>query len=265
MCKQGAARLMLGCALFVAGAVAMESRQRGSLTFSRQGQAFVPVAARFFSTKSRGRCSSRHMPTCALSSEQRSKLFVSWFADRKNEVLEPMELKIEGAPPPKYVNGALLRNGPAVWRAKDRAYGHAFDGLAKLMKFTISDGRVEFMTKFIKSLWYKKIVMEQEPLPPSVTVGRVEPPFSQLQNIQGACVCLCMCVRVRVRAYVYVCVCVSVFVCVCVCLCLFLTTQEHSRADDFIRLRQRARQHPPDRGQGRPLGSYHRCAACHGV
>ena len=101
MCKQGAARLMLGCALFVAGAVAMESRQRGSLTFSRQGQAFVPVAARFFSTKSRGRCSSRHMPTCALSSEQRSKLFVSWFADRKNEVLEPMYSFHGGGPSTK--------------------------------------------------------------------------------------------------------------------------------------------------------------------
>ena len=125
------------------------------------------------------------VPMCALSEEQRSARFASWFRDRKGEVLKPVELTVEGKAPPPYLEGALVRNGPAVWKGKDREYEHAFDGLAKLMRFAISEGRVSYSSKFLKSLWYQKVVVEEEPLPPSVTVGRVTPPFSQLENIKG--------------------------------------------------------------------------------
>jgi len=122
---------------------------------------------------------------CALSEEQRTTKFASWFQDRKGEVLQPVELSVEGKAPPKYVEGALVRNGPAVWKGADREYEHAFDGLAKLMRFAISNGRVSYSTKFLKSLWYQKVVVDKEPLPPSVTVGRVTPPFSLFENIKG--------------------------------------------------------------------------------
>jgi len=124
--------------------------------------------------------------TCVLSSEdQKGRQFSTWFEDRPEEVPVPVKLQVEGGAMPEYVRGSLIRNGPALWRGKDRAYEHAFDGLAKLSKYSINDTTITFSTKFIKSEWYKKIVTDKESLPPSVTVGKVRPPFSQLQNIMG--------------------------------------------------------------------------------
>ena len=125
---------------------------------------------------------------CSLSDTQetdKGRRFAKWFADRRTEVPRPVELNVEGKALPKYVRGDLIRNGPAVWQGADRAYEHAFDGLAKLLKFSISDGQITFATQFIKSNWYKTIVADELSVPASVTVGRVDPPFSVLQNVWG--------------------------------------------------------------------------------
>jgi len=115
------------------------------------------------------------------------------FDDNQEQVIRPRLLQVEGSIPP-YVKGMLVRNGPSVFGAlpsktndAPRRYTHIFDGLAKLSKYEFKgDGDVMFSTRFIESDWYKRIVRERKDIPPSITVGAVKPPFSLLQNIQGA-------------------------------------------------------------------------------
>ena len=126
--------------------------------------------------------------TCVLARDQKTakgERFASWFDDRRCEVATPQDLVVEGTALPGYVRGDLIRNGPAVWQGADRAYEHAFDGLAKLLKFSLFDGRVSFSTRFVQSNWFKAVVANALPVPASVTVGRTDPPFSTLQNIWG--------------------------------------------------------------------------------
>ena len=92
-------------------------------------------------------------------------------------------LKVEeGGVIPDWLNGALVRNGPACFGTEDRKYLHLFDGLAKLTKYDFSAGEMTFSARFIRSSWYKSIV-EEGRMPPSVTTGPVAPPFSLLDNI----------------------------------------------------------------------------------
>ena len=104
--------------------------------------------------------------------------------DHLEEVPEPVLLTVQGGRMPGFVRGDLIRNGAALWRGADREYTHAFDGLAKLIKYSIDDD-ITFSTKFVKSQWFKAIAMDRRPVPPSVTVGGVSPPFSPLQNVWG--------------------------------------------------------------------------------
>lgn len=116
------------------------------------------------------------------------------FDDNQEQVIRPRQLQVEGSIPP-YVRGVLVRNGPSVFgalpsktnTAAPRRYTHIFDGLAKLSKYDFKgDGDVLFSTRFIESDWYKRIVRDRKDIPPSITTGSVNPPFSLLQNIKGA-------------------------------------------------------------------------------
>jgi beta,beta-carotene 9',10'-dioxygenase len=57
---------------------------------------------------------------------------------------------------PEWVNGELLRTGPAKFEAGKKSLNHWFDGHALLHKFIIRDGRVSFVSKFLTSKSYKE-------------------------------------------------------------------------------------------------------------
>lgn len=105
--------------------------------------------------------------------------FVQWMtSDSWKEVPHPgSTLKVEGRIP-SYVRGSYLKNGPGAFTMTNHRYTHAFDGLAKLQKFDIKDGNVQFTTRFVQSNVYLSNSRNETTTPMGhVSVGPVEPPF----------------------------------------------------------------------------------------
>ena len=55
---------------------------------------------------------------------------------------------------PPWLKGNLYRNGPGKFEIGDTKYNHLFDGLALLHRFHISEGKVEYRSKFLASDTY---------------------------------------------------------------------------------------------------------------
>jgi beta,beta-carotene 9',10'-dioxygenase len=110
--------------------------------------------------------------------------FEAWWNDTDEEV-SARECSITGTLP-QWLRGRLVRNGPGKWTASDgaRSYTHAFDGLAKLVSFEITDAGVHFSTRFLRTDWYSK--MSTGAMPPSVTTGPVDPPWSTTEAVTAA-------------------------------------------------------------------------------
>ncbi|XP_057676670.1 carotenoid-cleaving dioxygenase, mitochondrial-like isoform X2 [Corythoichthys intestinalis] len=71
------------------------------------------------------------------------------------ETPDPIPAEVEGTIP-TWLNGSLLRNGPAKFEFGDTHYNHWFDGMALLHKFKIEKGQVTYMSRFLRSDAYKK-------------------------------------------------------------------------------------------------------------
>ena len=114
------------------------------------------------------------------------------FTDSLEETSE-RRLEVRGNLP-NWLSGSLIRNGPAVFGTQEgakrkRSYNHIFDGLAKLVKFSISEreeGEVLFSQRFLRSRWYEDIVENLKDIPPSITTGNVDPPFNGPQKLYAA-------------------------------------------------------------------------------
>ena len=55
---------------------------------------------------------------------------------------------------PSWLNGTLVRNGPAQFEVGEQRYKHWFDGLAMLHKFSFRGGRLSYANRFIESRSY---------------------------------------------------------------------------------------------------------------
>ena len=64
------------------------------------------------------------------------------------------ELPLSGALPP-WLQGSLIRTGPALWEVGDRTINHWFDGFAMLHRFGIADGKVSYANRFLQSKAYR--------------------------------------------------------------------------------------------------------------
>jgi beta,beta-carotene 9',10'-dioxygenase len=64
------------------------------------------------------------------------------------------ELPLTGSLP-DWLQGSLLRTGPALWEVGDRTMNHWFDGFAMLHRFGIDDGRVSYANRFLQSKAYR--------------------------------------------------------------------------------------------------------------
>jgi carotenoid cleavage dioxygenase-like enzyme len=56
---------------------------------------------------------------------------------------------------PRWLQGSLLRTGPAKWEIGDRAMRHWFDGFAMLHRFSFDDGQVSYANRFLESRAYR--------------------------------------------------------------------------------------------------------------
>ncbi len=68
------------------------------------------------------------------------------------------EVRIESVPvtgePPAWLEGSLLRTGPAKFEAGEHRYRHWFDGQAMLHRFGLEGGRVSYASRFLRSKAY---------------------------------------------------------------------------------------------------------------
>ena len=109
--------------------------------------------------------------------------FAAWWDDANDEVSGRM-CSVKGALP-TWLRGRLVRNGPGRWQdAGLRSYTHAFDGLAKLVSFDISEDGVQFSTRFLRTDWWEGVTKGE--MPPSVTTGPVTPPWSAVEGVTAA-------------------------------------------------------------------------------
>ncbi len=55
---------------------------------------------------------------------------------------------------PTWLNGTLVRNGPAKYDIGDQSFRHWFDGFSMLHKFVLKNGAITYTSKFLKSRAY---------------------------------------------------------------------------------------------------------------
>ena len=63
-------------------------------------------------------------------------------------------LELEGSLP-AWLQGSLIRTGPAKFEVGDRSFNHWFDGLAMLHRFAFADGEVSYRNRFLESSAYR--------------------------------------------------------------------------------------------------------------
>ncbi|XP_057676671.1 carotenoid-cleaving dioxygenase, mitochondrial-like [Corythoichthys intestinalis] len=71
------------------------------------------------------------------------------------ETPDPIPAKIQGTIP-HWINGSLLRDGPAKFEFGNTHYNHWFDGMAMLHKFKMEKGQVTYTSRFLRSDAFKK-------------------------------------------------------------------------------------------------------------
>src|SRR5438105_8400146 len=71
------------------------------------------------------------------------------FTSQPNEVGDT-SLEVRGAVP-EWLDGILLRTGPAVWEVGSERFRHWFDGLSMLHRFVFAPGSVTYSSRFLRS------------------------------------------------------------------------------------------------------------------
>src|SRR5437764_7712764 len=89
------------------------------------------------------------METIAAPTSAASKGFESLEEETRID-----SLPVRGALPP-WLQGSLLRTGPAKWEVGERSMNHWFDGLAMLHRFSFADGGVSYANRFLETNAYR--------------------------------------------------------------------------------------------------------------
>ncbi len=85
---------------------------------------------------------------------------------------------------PNWLNGVLIRNGPALFEIGSTRVSHQFDGFAKLNKFNFSQGNVYYQSRFLQSTFYNRTV-ELGKLIPHVSMLPTVPRFKYMERIMS--------------------------------------------------------------------------------
>jgi len=87
----------------------------------------------------------------------------------------PVPLQVQGSIP-SWVDGSLIRNAPGQYATTKNSVTFAFDGLAKLFKFNLHEGKVQFQERFLRTALFNKTRADQK-FPKTAMMGNVEPPW----------------------------------------------------------------------------------------
>lgn len=79
--------------------------------------------------------------------------YATGYRSLTDEVRLP-DVPVEGRLP-RWLQGVLVRNGPALFEIGEQKLNHWFDGLAMLHGFGFADGRVSYANRFLKSSAYR--------------------------------------------------------------------------------------------------------------
>lgn len=96
-----------------------------------------------------------------------------WSSSWRNITI-PRDLPVNGSIP-TWVRGSLLKNAGGAFETKERNVTFAFDGIPKIFKFRIADGRVAYQERFLSTGYYEYIKSHDD-LPSVPLMGPVEPP-----------------------------------------------------------------------------------------
>jgi carotenoid cleavage dioxygenase-like enzyme len=80
--------------------------------------------------------------------------YAAGFRSLTEETPSPVSLAVQGKMP-HWLEGALLRTGPAKFEVGARTYNHWFDGLAMLHRFAFARGAVTYANRFLESDAYR--------------------------------------------------------------------------------------------------------------
>uniref|UniRef100_A0A023GD01 Putative beta beta-carotene n=1 Tax=Amblyomma triste TaxID=251400 RepID=A0A023GD01_AMBTT len=97
----------------------------------------------------RMKCATQAIRTAAFAYSQ---LYARTTA---KEIKQPLEGVVNGEIPP-WLKGSFLVNGPGQASVGPDRYRHAFDGLALLREFTVSDGRAWYRHRFLQSETFRR-------------------------------------------------------------------------------------------------------------
>jgi carotenoid cleavage dioxygenase-like enzyme len=87
-----------------------------------------------------------------MNTTKRDQNYAIGFADELSQFLT--ESLIVAGKVPDWLNGTLIKNGPAKFHAGQIELAHWFDGFAKLHKFDIASGQIQYSCRFIESQAY---------------------------------------------------------------------------------------------------------------
>lgn len=94
----------------------------------------------------------RPVPADGDPADDRPSPWAPGFATQERQV-QDVALEVEGSLP-DWLEGTLVRNGPAKFEAGDRELEHWFDGFAMLHAFSIDGGEVTYSNRFLESEVY---------------------------------------------------------------------------------------------------------------
>lgn len=101
-----------------------------------------------------------------------------------HDEVELEELPLTGELP-QWLEGSLVRTGPARWEVGERRLRHWFDGLAMLHRFGISDGRVSYTNRYLQSRAYRHACEHGEIGYPEFATDPCRSIFQRVQTLFG--------------------------------------------------------------------------------
>ena len=99
-----------------------------------------------------------------LITKSYSDVFMNWFNDQHEEIIDtPIYLTVEGTIP-SYVSGDLIRVGPSITNTDLKNYSNFLDSFGRISKWSLNgNGKVGFMSSLIKSSVYNASFVYNQP------------------------------------------------------------------------------------------------------
>lgn len=114
--------------------------------------------------------------------------YEKWWASDATEVLQSIRLEVQGSIP-NWIAGSLIRVGPGEFELGRQRLQHQIDGLAKLTKYRIKNGVVEFQTRMLQTSLYNRtrhaITSGLGTEPAILTLLPVQPTYTPCQRIRA--------------------------------------------------------------------------------